>query len=275
MSDNEPSVNQDTAKNLNALMGDFYGVTPTSYAEPNARCAPAAAGAVSKKSIFMAVTAYTGSVHLTTSQAMVGSACEILMKGWELALEYHVSEAIISRARNSMVSQFKNSECTDMVFIDHDVGWSPKDIIRLCSHPVDVVAGVYRIRYDPEDYRVQWLPKKHLYTEQDTGLIEVAGVPAGFLRLSRACIDKMIDAYSTRLYPDPSTTTGKAWALFDSEFSNGMYWGEDLTFCRRWRDIGGKVWVDPEIPLTHSGIKTYSGSLGEWLRRRKTVSEAA
>ena len=31
----------------------------------------------------------------------------------------------------------------------------------------------------------------------------------------------------------------------------GHYLSEDYAFCRRWRDIGGKVFVDVDCKLTH------------------------
>jgi hypothetical protein len=44
--------------------------------------------------------------------------------------------------------------------------------------------------------------------------------------------------------------------------------GEDYAFCRRWTDMGGKVWVNPEIKMGHVGYKTFQGHLGDWLRSR-------
>ena len=30
-------------------------------------------------------------------------------------------------------------------------------------------------------------------------------------------------------------------------------------FCRRWRQLGGKVWADPGIQLAHYGAYAYTG----------------
>ena len=34
---------------------------------------------------------------------------------------------------------------------------------------------------------------------------------------------------------------------------------EDYGFCRLWRSIGGRVWVDPAIQLAHIGHHIYTG----------------
>ena len=40
---------------------------------------------------------------------------------------------------------------------------------------------------------------------------------------------------------------------------NGDLLSEDWGFCRRWRQIGGKVWADPSIKLVHYGEHAYRG----------------
>lgn len=47
---------------------------------------------------------------------------------------------------------------------------------------------------------------------------------------------------------------------------SGRYLAEDYAFCRRWRDIGGKVFVDPLCKLGHLGQHMYRGNLAESLR---------
>jgi hypothetical protein len=41
---------------------------------------------------------------------------------------------------------------------------------------------------------------------------------------------------------------------------------EDYAFCRRWIDIGGKVWVDLQCRLLHLGQHNFRGDLAESLR---------
>ena len=93
-------------------------------------------------------------------------------------------------------------------------------------------------------------------------------MPSGFMRLSRACLTKMVLAHPQRRFRDTNSPAGYAHALFDNIHIGDDYWGEDFSFCKRWRDIGGTIWIDPELVLGHCGLKTFTGSIGEWLKAR-------
>jgi hypothetical protein len=58
------------------------------------------------------------------------------------------------------------------------------------------------------------------------------------------------------------------WRFYDCmvDPDSGRYLSEDYAFCRLWRDIGGKVWVDLECKLNHLGQHMYRGDLAESLR---------
>jgi hypothetical protein len=47
---------------------------------------------------------------------------------------------------------------------------------------------------------------------------------------------------------------------------SGRYLSEDYAFCRRWRDMGGKIWVDLDCKLVHLGQHLFGGELAESLR---------
>jgi hypothetical protein len=47
---------------------------------------------------------------------------------------------------------------------------------------------------------------------------------------------------------------------------SGRYLFEDYAFCRRWRDIGGKIWVELQCNLLHLGQHHFRGDLAESLR---------
>jgi hypothetical protein len=38
------------------------------------------------------------------------------------------------------------------------------------------------------------------------------------------------------------------------------YLSEDYTFCRRWQEIGGDIWLDPSISLNHYGSFCFQGN---------------
>jgi hypothetical protein len=63
--------------------------------------------------------------------------------------------------------------------------------------------------------------------------------------------------------------------LFNHGAHEGVWWGEDYAFCRRWNAIGGEIWVVPDLDLTHhSKTEAFPGNYHEWLLRQPGGSKA-
>lgn len=216
----------------------------------------------------IAIPAYTGTIHLGTMRSLFTDLLALQDRGDAWSLQDEVGNALIADARALIVAQFLASECDTLVFIDSDVVWEKGALLRLIDAPVDVVAGIYPQRKDPVGYCVRWLPNEELWADKDTGLLEVAGVPAGFLKITRNALEKMVDQYPDSEFYVESAPDHRAWALFADYRIGKSKMGEDYSFCRRWTDMNGKVWVDPEIKMGHIGNKTFEGHLGDYLRNR-------
>jgi hypothetical protein len=98
----------------------------------------------------------------------------------------------------------------------------------------------------------------------ENGLLEIYDGATGFMLIKRPVIEKLIKSYpETRYIPevyDEESQKGMSkYAIFDTMIDNGRYLSEDYTFCRRWQNIGGKVYVDPTIVLDHVGTYTFKG----------------
>jgi len=95
-------------------------------------------------------------------------------------------------------------------------------------------------------------------------IAEIRHLPTGFMLLKREVIEQMIQAYSeTKYYDDIGFLNSEedkyAYALFDTGILDGHYLSEDWLFCERWVKIGGKVFMDVSISLTHTGLEDYNG----------------
>jgi hypothetical protein len=227
------------------------------------------------KNVWIAVPAYTGQVHLGTMRSLMTDMLKLAERGDRVTIFDESGNAMIAHARDMIIASFLAGEGTDLVFVDADVFWEAGGILKLVDAEVDFVAGVYRHRKDPEGYAVRWIAERpELWADPKTGLLEVEGVPAGFLRVSRAALEKMVAAHPGQRFVDRHAPNGEAWALFDNIHEGEEYWGEDFSFCRRWREIGGKVWLDPELELHHVGFKAFSGKIGDWLKGRPAADAA-
>lgn len=218
--------------------------------------------------LMVAIPAYSGTIHLGTMRSLFTDLLTLQARGDSWTLHDECGNALIADARALIVAQFLASDCDTLVFVDSDVCWEAGALVRLVDAPVDMVAGIYPQRRDPPRYCVKWKGAGELRADPETMLLEVEGVPFGFVKLTRTMLESMVEQYpDTEFYVETAPDT-KAWALF-ADYRIGKHkMGEDYAFCRRWTDMGGKVWIDPEMSMGHVGFKTFPGHLGDWLRSR-------
>jgi hypothetical protein len=59
------------------------------------------------------------------------------------------------------------------------------------------------------------------------------------------------------------------YALFSSLLDEklGVFLSEDYSFCRRWTDMGGEIWVDLQSRLKHVGPLIFDGDFSSQLRK--------
>ena len=221
--------------------------------------------------VYIFMPTYTGSPRAETFHALVNEVDILRTRGWHTHTKFTVGDSLIARSRNMAVADFlHNPKYTDLVMIDDDVNWEDGALARLMTHDVDVVAGLYPKRVEPLEFPCKSLPDA---CPDGNGLLEMRMVPTGFLRIKRHVLEKMVAAYPQRAYREAQVPGGKAWALFwlelladdDAPAPDGLadMWGEDFTFCRLWRDLGGRIFADTLLSFQHIGRKAYSGCYAE------------
>lgn len=185
---------------------------------------------------------------------------------WQRAGDFDVDNAI-----NCTLTKFmQDEEATDFLMIDSDEHWKPEDVVRLLTHPEEIVAGAYRMKHNWSHYVV--VPKEVNGTPvgkilpDGTALVEAERLPAGFLRLKKSAVRKFHDAYPELRYNEPE---GEVTAFFERFRVNGSRHSEDFGFSRRWREIGGQLWIDPMIKIDHYGLTEYPGDYDAYLKGRK------
>lgn len=172
----------------------------------------------------------------------------------------------VDDARNSVVQQFLLSDCTDLVFLDADVSWRPDEIIKLCKAPADLVGGIYPYRRQGQADKMPVLTIPGVTEADKNGLLQVAGLPTGFMRISRHVLETL--SKDADHYWNKAERRSMVPILFERTFEDGVRWGGDITFCRKWHKAGGQMYAMPELHLSHSGNATLSDSLGAALRRQ-------
>jgi hypothetical protein len=167
----------------------------------------------------------------------------------------------VDDARNSVVRDFLESDCTDLVFLDADVDWEPADLLQLCKRELDVVGGVYPYRRDgSENMPCRMMDDRRMID----GLIEVEGLPTGFLKIKRHVLEK-VAAQSPKYFDGIHETA----LVFDrpDPGPDKTRWGGDIAFCNKWRALGGRLFADAELRLGHTGAIILRDSLAASIRR--------
>ncbi len=212
-----------------------------------------------KRKVFIGIPVLTGQITIDTVISLIVSIREMLEQGWEYPKFYfRVGDNDLCRARNAIIFYFLQSDCTDLVLIDSDISWESGAITRLVTHAKDFVLGAYRGRSDNEIYFIQWPEHKEMC---EGPLLKVDGAAIGFSRLTRACVEALVASLEGRHFTDPRAPHEQIPWLIDFETHDGVRGEEGYSLCRRWRELGGDVWVDPTINLGHTGPKTYQSNL--------------
>lgn len=231
----------------------------------------------SRRKICIAIPSYTGMGHMRTHFSLLDGVLDLASRGWEFTWIFRDHDSMIARGRNLMVSLFLYGEqyqdATDLVMIDSDLAWESGGLGQLCAHDVDVVGGAYPFKKDDLRFPMKFMDKPSELGPN--GLMEVRGITPGFFRMSRRALERMTDLYRDELsFSDVSAPSGTSVMLFDNLCRANGVWDEGFIFCERWRRLGEKVWVDPEIQMTHYGTKGFDGKLGDWLRGQVSPDEA-
>lgn len=211
-----------------------------------------------------------------------------------LAFGTIANESLVTRARNVLLAYFLNSDYTHLMFIDADIEFKVEDILKLYVHQKEVAVGAYpkkgvnwtniknMVAADPSreltpqqvgalgsDYAInfQFQNKEQRTIAVEQGLIKLHDAGTGFMMIKREAIMKLIEAHPEIKYNNDVQMNGvdlkdNFYALFDTMIDpkDKRYLSEDYTFCRRWQDIGGDIWLDPSISLNHYGSFCFQGN---------------
>lgn len=239
--------------------------------------------------LFLAMPTYQGSVHSGCMLSLFKLTHILRDLGIQQSLRMLDGE-MVARARNRLVADFLESDCTHLLFIDSDITFEPEALIQMLLSNLSVVGGVYpkkQIRWQaafdhargsngagsPDttaeaslSYVVNSLSNRQGKMMRDC--IEVAYVGTGFLLIQRRVIEAMVKQYKKLSYADDFADgpARRIPALFDYKIVNDRYLSEDYYFSELWRAMGGRIWASAPCKLAHAGTYTFQGDFGKRLK---------
>ena len=148
----------------------------------------------------------------------------------------------IASVRNSIVEQAVLAGCTHLLFMDTDQNY-PIDVVeKLVAHKKDIIGAKVHMRYPPfmptiyrYDKKVEqyYILKEEEWVNKEE-LIEVDATGTG-------CILIKTDVFLDMKQP---------WFEFIKN-DDGVVVGEDINFCKKAKDLGYNIYIDPSIKVNH------------------------
>lgn len=239
-----------------------------------------------KMKVALATPFYMSQENANYGEAMIYTTRMLTQAGIDWELIRVNGDSYVDRAKNTIIANFLESDCTDLVMIDSDESWHPLAISRLLQHPEDIVAGAYPFKNSWGRFAGNPLVEiKHgmpVYFGRELSdgavLLEAYNIAGGFLRIKRDALVKYAQEYPNDVYMDefawPPRRNRIYTAFFMCDIKDFQRYGEDAYFSRRMKEIGIKLYIDPNITISHHGMNTWSGNLHESLLRKPEEIEA-
>ena len=253
------------------------------------------------KHIFIATPCYGGQIGEPYFRSMMRLA--ILCNKFDI--QYTVStlanESLVTRGRNTLTSFFMaNEEATHLFFVDADIEFEPEDLLRMVAYDKPITVGAYpkkavnwdsiihaaRANQEETAHTIEGHSSNYVvnfdFLKDESGnrtpqvqiqdnLIKLKDAGTGFMCIKKETIQQMFDKHTDLKYVNDINVDNKfepfMYALFDCiiDPDSRRYLSEDYTFCRRWQEMGGDVWLDPRTALNHVGHYTFRGNIRKLL----------
>jgi hypothetical protein len=197
--------------------------------------------------------------------------------------------SIISHARNEIGRIFQQLSGADYLLgIDADISWTYPTVQRMLARArktgaefivalpplrqflVGKIAAAAVEKLPNPTRRGRNFAVRHLGEEPDVpgrldldeegfGKIQAAGL--AFALIHKSVFAKLSKAHPELRYRALDKTAG--YCLYNPMVRNEHSFGEDMSFCQRWRDLGGDIWLLADAPLGHEGPMYIDGNYAE------------
>ncbi len=223
-------------------------------------------GLTGKKKVFIVLPGHHRGIDDGVVAALIREIFSLMGGGWEFEVNVDVRDSHVNRVRNRAVSWFLHSDASHLLFWDRDnYPTEPGAILKLLETGHDVVGGAVPLK-DGTGTRFAFQLGLHAgehAVEMNGHSLAATHVGTGFLLVSRHAVVKL----ATALHKEAFYVSGMEdsvnraeWFLFADAVRDQKHLSEDWEFCRKWHDIGGTVYMRPDIDFFHVGEHPYHGS---------------
>ena len=219
--------------------------------------------------ILIGTPCYDGKVEWKTVRSLVGLGHLCAKANIGYAMDVIPGDAFVDHSRNLIAHRFLKGGFRDLLFVDADISFDPMDAARLCKAEPEIVCGLYRIKKDRLVYPAKYFDPVEVHPS-DPDLIRMSWAPTGFMRIRASVFEKMKEVWPDDWYAD--TMTGEnIYEFFPAGRRGHNRMSEDVGFCAKAMDAGINIYAMQNIPLEHTGAKSFES---KWSMIGPSIEEA-
>jgi len=239
-------------------------------------------------SVFLSTPCYGGLCLEQYAMSILQLQILCAKENIQLYIDTTENESLVHRARNVSVGRFMQKTKYDyFMFIDADVHFDPASVLHLIRSGHDLSVACYPKKFvDWEqaakavragDNRSMAMLSSSLVVnfgvsrvQIEDGFVQILDGPTGFMLIKRKVFEEMEAKYpELNCVNDHQNRDFETYcALFDCMIDpvSKRYLSEDYAFCRRWQQMGGKIYAHVGTSLGHVGNLPFSGQLSKRLK---------
>lgn len=230
-------------------------------------------------SVFVATPTVAGVVKRRTTVSLYDMAMHLAARGIGSKL-ITTDSSNVCEARDLLAAQFLQSSASHLLFVDSDMEFDAADAAALLDANRPVVGAAYPQRMfnfgkmreamqAGETFDAAYA-RAHTFTfaadeivRTSDGLLKVDALGTGFMLIERSVFEMLSGRMPLRRYDFYGNSLV---GFFDRVQIEEKILPEDLSFCHRWKSIGGEMFVQPNLNVRHIGEISLGFPLATFLK---------
>lgn len=174
---------------------------------------------------------------------------------WAFTNEYssHVADSREMTLNGDSQNEIKNTKpfkgnisYDKIIWIDSDIRWEPEDVLKLYKSKKDVITGAYLLATGEVTAYKKLLGPGYIFEDvlKMKKLEKIESCGFGFLCVKNGVFESLSRPWFQSTWVNITDEETK------EEFTFPLM-GEDISWCKRVRDNGFEIWLDPSVRLIH------------------------
>ena len=227
--------------------------------------------------LFIGMPTYDG-VKAPTVSSLLALTEEIRARGLGYEVQILPGISLLEYARAVLAARFlATAECTHFLMVDADMEFAPDVVTRMLAADVDLIGvsaskkslDLDKVRAAVLAGRSDWRTAGLSITVDLGPRVEtvrgaaktLGGVGTGLLLAKRLVIQRVWDAHPELMFENYAGSNERLCLMFRSGIRDGQLLGEDVGFCRLWRELGGEIHLLLDADIGHHGNYCYRANL--------------